>query len=70
VERGPSPAAFDFLFRLLSEGSVPVKPAALKKSVTHHAVAEQKKDDCQEYDKQELFSSERRRLLFSAVRRI
>jgi hypothetical protein len=55
---------------LLSERSVPVNPAALKKSVTHHAVAEQKKDDGQDNYKQKLSSSERGWLQFLAVRRI
>jgi hypothetical protein len=32
----------------LSDGAVPVNPAALKEAVTHHAFAKQKKDDCQE----------------------
>jgi hypothetical protein len=35
-----------------------VKPAALKEAVPHHAVAKQKKDDCQEDYKQEVSSSE------------
>jgi hypothetical protein len=32
---------------LLSNGAVPVDPAALKEPVTHHAMAKQKKDDGQ-----------------------
>jgi hypothetical protein len=55
---------------LLPEGAVPMKPAALKKSVTHHAVAEQKKDDCQDNYKQELPRSERRRPLSFGVWRL
>jgi hypothetical protein len=47
-----------------------VNPATLKKAVTHHAVAEQKKDDCQEDYKQEVSHSERGRPLSSRVRRI
>jgi hypothetical protein len=43
---------------LLSDGAIPVKPAALKEAVPHHAVAKQKKDDCQEDYKQEVSSSE------------
>ncbi len=39
-------------------------PATLKESMTHHAVAEQKKDDGQEDYKKEFSSSERRWLLF------
>jgi hypothetical protein len=31
----------------LSNGAVPVDPAALKEPVTHHAMAKQKKDDGQ-----------------------
>jgi len=34
-------------------------PLALKEAVTHHGMAKQKKDDCQEDCKQELSSSER-----------
>ncbi len=47
-----------------------MKPAALKESVTHHAVAEQKKDDCQDNYKQELPRSERRRPLSFGVWRL
>jgi hypothetical protein len=47
-----------------------VNPAASKKSVMHHAVPEQKKDDHQNNYKQELSWPERRRLLFFGVRRI
>jgi hypothetical protein len=38
----------------LSDGAVPVKPAAFKEAVMHHALAKQKKDDRQEDYKQEL----------------
>jgi hypothetical protein len=31
---------------LLSDGAVPVEPAALKEAVPHHALAKQKKEDC------------------------
>jgi hypothetical protein len=36
-----------------------VKPAAFKEAVTHHALAKQKKDDCQDDYKQQLSNSER-----------
>ena len=55
---------------LLSERAVPVNPSALKESVTHHAVAKQKKDDCQKDYEQEVSTSEGRRLWVSRVRRI
>jgi hypothetical protein len=58
IFRAASRAAFDFLFPLLSQGAVPVNPSALKESVTHHAVAEQKKDDCQKDYEQEVSASE------------
>jgi hypothetical protein len=58
VERTPSPAAFDFLFLLLSKRAIPVNPSALKESVPHHAVAEQEKDDCQKDYEQEVSTSE------------
>jgi hypothetical protein len=32
----------------LSDGAVPVDPAALKEAVAHHAMGKQKKDDCQD----------------------
>jgi hypothetical protein len=54
----------------LSDGAVPVKPAAFKKAVMHHALAEQKKDDCQEDYKQELSNSERGWLSSCRARRI
>jgi hypothetical protein len=44
---------------LLSDGAVPVKPAAFKEAVMHHALAKQKKEDCQEECEQELSNSER-----------
>jgi hypothetical protein len=44
---------------LLSGGAVPVDPAAFMEAVTHHALAKQKKDDCQDDYKQELSNSER-----------
>ena len=44
---------------LLSDGAVPVDPAAFKEAVTHHAVAEHKKEDRQEEYEQEMFGSER-----------
>jgi hypothetical protein len=47
---------------LLSGGAILVDPAASKESVTHHALAQNKKDDCQNDYKQELSSSERGRL--------
>jgi hypothetical protein len=47
---------------LLPDGAVPVNASAFKEAVTHHAVAEQKKDDCQQEYKQEVSSSERGRL--------
>jgi hypothetical protein len=55
---------------LLSDGAVAMKPSALKEAVTHHAVAEQKKDDCQEDYKQEVSNSERRWLSSCRARRI
>jgi|HubBroStandDraft_1064217.scaffolds.fasta_scaffold00959_5 hypothetical protein len=56
--------------QLLADGAVPVHPLALKEAVTHHGLAKQKKDDCQEDYKQELSSSERGWLSSSRVRRI
>ena len=55
---------------LLSERPVPVIPSALKESVTHHAVAEQKKEDRQQDYKQEVSTSEGWWLRFFRVRRI
>ena len=52
---------------LLSDGAVPVVPAALKEAVTHHALAKQKKDDRQDDYKQELSNSERGWLLSCRV---
>jgi hypothetical protein len=46
------------LIALLSDGAVPVDPAALKETVMHHSLAKQKKDDCQDNRKQEPFQSE------------
>jgi hypothetical protein len=54
----------------LSDGAVPVKPAAFKEAVMQHALAKQKKNDCQEDYKQELFNSERGRLSSGRARRI
>jgi hypothetical protein len=42
----------------LAEGAVPVNPAASKEAVTHHAVAEHKKDDGQENHKKEFSNPE------------
>jgi hypothetical protein len=42
---------------LRPEGVAPVDPAASKEAVTHHVLAKQKNDDCQEDDKQELYNS-------------
>jgi hypothetical protein len=42
---------------LRPEGVVPVDPAASKEAVTHHILAKQKNDDCQEDDKQEFYNS-------------
>ena len=44
---------------LLSDGAVPVFPAALKEAMMHHALAKQNKDDYQDDCKQELSHSER-----------
>ncbi len=55
---------------LLPDGAVSVKPAALKEAVTHHAVAKEKKDDCQEDYKQEVSHSERGWLSSCRARRI
>jgi len=43
---------------LLADGAVPVEPATTKEAVTHHALGEQKKDDCQDDYKQETSNSE------------
>ena len=43
---------------LLSSGAVPVDPAAFMEAVTHHALAKQKKDDCQDNYKHEVSNSE------------
>jgi hypothetical protein len=42
---------------LRPEGVAPVDPAASKEAVTHHILANQKNDDCQEDDKQEFYNS-------------
>lgn len=44
--------------------------AAFKEAVTHHAVAEQKKDHCQQEYKQKVSSTERGRFVSFRVRRI
>jgi hypothetical protein len=54
----------------LAEGAVPVNPAALKKAVTHHAVAEHKKDDGKENHKKEFSGPKRGRPWFFRVGRI
>ena len=61
-----------FQCQLLSDGAIPVNPAALKEAVTHHALTQKKKDDCQNEYKQELSSSERGWLSFwrSRIHRI
>ncbi len=61
-----------FQCQLLSDGAIPVSPAALKEAVTHHALTQKKKDDCQNEYKQELSSSERGWLSFwrSRIHRI
>jgi hypothetical protein len=46
-----------FAGMLRPEGVVPVDPAAPKEAVTHHILAKQKNDDCQEDDKQEFYNS-------------
>jgi hypothetical protein len=43
---------------LLSDGAVPVFPATFKEAMMHHALAKQKKDDCQDNYKHELSNSE------------
>jgi hypothetical protein len=43
----------------LPYGAVPVVPATFMEVVMHHALAKQKKDDCQDNHKQELSPSER-----------
>jgi hypothetical protein len=45
--------------RLLSDGAVPVNPAAPKEAVLHHALAKQKKNNHQDNHKHELSHSER-----------
>jgi hypothetical protein len=51
----PRPGPFECMLR--PEGVAPVDPAASKEAVTHHVLAKQKNDDCQEDDKQELYNS-------------
>jgi len=46
-----------------------MEPAAFKEAVTHHALAKQKKDDCQDDYKEELSNSERGWLSSCRVRR-
>jgi hypothetical protein len=55
---------------LLSDGAVPVDPAALKEAVTHHALGKQKKDECQHDYKHETSNSEVGWLSFRGARRI
>jgi hypothetical protein len=55
---------------LLPYGAVPVVPAAFMEVVTQHALAKQKKDDCQDDYKQELSNSERGWLSSGRGRRI
>jgi hypothetical protein len=62
-------AIFVLVHLLLSDGAVPMEPAAFKEAVTHHALAKQKKDDCQDDYKEELSSSERGWLSSCRVRR-
>jgi hypothetical protein len=54
----------------LPYGAVPVIPAAFMEVVTHHALAKQKKEDCQDDYKQELSNSERGWLSSGRGRRI
>ena len=44
---------------LLSDGAVPVKAAAFKEAVPHHALPKEEKDDGQDDYKQELSNPER-----------
>ena len=55
---------------LLSDGAVPVDALASTETMTHHALAEQKKDGCQRDYKHELSNSERGWLRSSMVLRI
>jgi hypothetical protein len=45
-------------WRLWSDGSVRVNPAASKEPVPHHALDEEKKDDCQDDRKEQLSNPE------------
>jgi len=54
---------------LLPDGAAPVFPATLKEAMTHHALAKQKKYDCQDDCKEELANSERGWLSSCRVRR-
>jgi hypothetical protein len=54
----------------LSEGAVPVDPAAFKEAVMHHAMDKEKKDDCQKDYEQELSNPERGWLFSFRGRRI
>jgi len=47
---------------LWHDGAVPVDPAAFMEAVTHHALCEQKKDECQDDYKQKRSNSEPGRL--------
>jgi hypothetical protein len=49
-----------FQCQLLSDGAIPVVPPALKEAVTHHALTQKKKDDCQNEYEHELSNSKRR----------
>jgi hypothetical protein len=66
----PSRDSHRFQCPLLSDGTVPVKPATFKEAVTHHAVAKQKKEDCQQECKHKLSNSERRWPSSSRARRV
>jgi hypothetical protein len=55
---------------LLPDGAITVNPAASKKAVMHHAVTQQKEEDCQECYEQELSSSKRRWFRTFRARRI
>jgi len=54
----------------LSEGAVPVDPAASKEAVMHHAIDKEKKDDCQDDYEQELSNPERGWFFSFRVRRM
>ena len=55
---------------LWPDGAVPVGPAASKEAVTHHALAKQKNDDCQNDYKHDTSNSEPGWLSFCRGRRI